>query len=74
MAGSRDFPVAALSPLLLSVSPWLLNICICQSLALIMTMVKNQRKTEVTLCMGYITAHYLLAKEKNKITNKNYSS
>lgn len=37
-------------------------------------MVKNQRKTEVTLCMGYITAHYLLAKEKNKITNKNYSS
>lgn len=50
-------------PPLLSVSPWLLNICLCQILALLTT-VKSQKKTEVTLGMGHITVHYLLEKEK----------
>lgn len=47
----------------------LLNICI----ALIVTVIKDQRKTDVTVGTGYITVHDLLEKGK-KNANKNYSS
>lgn len=40
-ARSQDFPIF---PLLLSVTPWLLNICVFPSFPLRMTMVKNQKK------------------------------
>lgn len=61
MARSQDFPI---SSLLFSVSPGLLNICI----AIIMTMVNDQRKTDVTLGMGYIIVHDLLEKGKKMQT------
>lgn len=61
MARSQDFPI---SSLLFSVSPMLLNICI----ALIVTVIKDQRKTDVTVVTGYITVHDLLEKGKKMQT------
>lgn len=68
MARSQDFPIAPLlfGQLVLGYS----TSVICQSLALITTMIKNHRKTDVTLGMGHIIAHYLLEKEKKKCKQK----
>lgn len=61
MARSQDFPIF---PFLLSVTPWFVNVYICPSLPLIMTMVKSQKNTDVTLDLDCITVHYLLEKGK----------